>query len=74
MHIDQPDVFWLKIGFIIFIFFESLLSGIFPTVNKNCRENPKILGIANSFAGGVFLAIAFVHILPEENEAWVDYV
>ena len=24
-----------------------------------------MLGIANSFSGGVFLAIAFVHILPE---------
>jgi zinc transporter ZupT len=25
-----------------------------------------VLGVANSFAGGVFMAIAFMHILPEE--------
>ena len=43
---------------------------MYPTWSKSCRENPKILGIANSFAGGVFLAIAFTHIAPEEIEAW----
>jgi len=26
-----------------------------------------LLGIANTFSGGVFLAIAFVHIIPETS-------
>lgn len=64
------DVFWVKIGFIVFVFFEALLSGFFPTWSKTCRESPKILGIANSFAAGVFIAIALVHILPEEANNW----
>jgi zinc transporter ZupT len=64
------SVFWLKIGFIVVVFLEAYLSGVFPTYSKGCRESPKILGIANSFASGVFIAIALVHILPEEAEIW----
>ena len=63
-------IFWTKIIFIILCFLEGAISGMFPTWSASCRENPKILGIANSFAGGVFLAIAFTHIAPEEIEAW----
>jgi zinc transporter ZupT len=65
-------VFWVKIGFIFVVFWEALLSGYFPTWSKSCRESPKILGIANSFASGVFIAIAIVHILPEESNNWND--
>ena len=42
-------------------------------MSSSCRESPKILGIANAFAGGVFLAIAFMHILPEQAEVWADH-
>lgn len=65
-----PGLFWFKIGCIFFTFFEALLTGLIPTWSKSCRESPKILGIANSFAAGVFMAIAFVHILPEMVETW----
>ena len=44
-----------------------------PIWSKTCRTSPKILGIANSFAAGVFLAIALVHVLPEEIEGWADW-
>ena len=43
---------------------------MWPICSPTCRESPKILGIANSFAGGIFLGIAFMHIMPEEIEAW----
>ena len=66
------DIFWVKIGFILIVFFEALLSGYFPTWSSSCRESPKILGIANSFASGVFIAIAIVHILPEEAGNWAS--
>ena len=62
--------FWLKIGFIVMSFFEAFITGLIPTWSKSCRESPKILGIANSFAGGVFIAIAFMHITPEMIEGW----
>ena len=65
-------LWWLKVGFIVVSFAEAIISGMIPTWSTSCRESPKILGIANSFAGGVFLAIAFMHITPEMIETWND--
>ncbi len=64
---------WTKIGFMIAAFLEALIAGMIPTWSPSCRESPKILGIANSFAGGVFLAIALMHIMPEQIEGWGEY-
>ena len=55
----------LKYAFILLIFLLTILFGLAPMQMKSCRENAKILGVMNTFSGGVFLAIAFVHILPE---------
>lgn len=33
-----------------------------------------VLGIANAFSGGVFLAIAFLHVLPEVAHDYDDYM
>ena len=55
----------IKYGFIALIFIITILAGLIPIQTKSCRENAKLLGILNTFSGGVFLAIAFVHILPE---------
>ena len=70
--VNETAVFWTKIGFIVVVTLEALISGMIPTWSPSCRENPKILGIANSFAGGVFMAIAFMHITPEMIETWND--
>ena len=63
-------LFWLKVTFIFVCFTEGMISGLIPTWSDGCTTNSKILGIANSFAAGVFMAIAFIHVLPEEIEAW----
>ena len=68
----ESGVTALKISFIVIIFLEAAISGMIPTWWANCRESPKVLGIANSFAGGVFLAIALMHITPEMIETWND--
>lgn len=67
---DPTLVAWTKVGFMVLVMIEALVAGLFPTWSPSCRENPKILGIANSFAGGVFLAIALCHIMPESIETW----
>jgi zinc transporter ZupT len=67
---NSTAVLWTKIGFIVVSFVEAMVAGMIPTWSSSCRESPKILGIANSFAGGVFLAIAFMHITPEMIETW----
>ena len=67
---NETVVFWTKIFFILVVTLEAGVAGLIPTWSAGCRENPKILGIANSFAGGVFLAIALCHIMPESIETW----
>merc|ERR1712060_370247 len=69
---EKGKVMIVQIAFIILVFLEAFVSSFYPTWNANCRENPKIIGIANSFAGGVFIAIALMHITPEEIEVWSE--
>lgn len=69
---NETAILWTKIGFMTVIFFEGLIAGLIPTWSTSCRESPKVLGIANSFAAGVFLAIAFMHIAPEMIQTWAD--
>lgn len=63
-----------KIGFIIGIFTLALLTGMIPVKCKGFKESPVIIGVANAFSGGVFLAIALVHVLPDithDYEEWI---
>ena len=66
------DIFWIKVIFTIFCFFLGLLGGLLPTWSESFRTSPSLFGITNSFAAGIFLAIALIHVLPEEIEAWAD--
>ena len=64
MAADGPLI--VKIIFIFAIFALALIAGISPALSSKCQKSPSILSIANAFSGGVFIAIAFMHILPEE--------
>ena len=64
----------LKIIFCILAFLEAIGLGLIPVLSKSFKENPMVLGIANSFSGGVFLAIAMMHIMPEQAESYSDLV
>ena len=61
---------WLKLIFIFVAFLESFFMGLLPIKVKKCKESPSILGIANAFAGGVFIAIALMHIMPEQISSY----
>ena len=67
---DETSVLLVKIGFVILCFLEAFICGTLPTFIPSCRENPKVMGIANSFAAGVFIAIALMHLTPEMIEVW----
>lgn len=41
-----------------------MLSWAIPLRSKNLTNNSKLLGLANAFAGGIFLMLAFGHMLP----------
>ena len=44
--------------------------GMLPVKCQSCRNSMKMLGLANAFSGGVFIAIALLHIMPESVEMW----
>jgi solute carrier family 39 (zinc transporter), member 1/2/3 len=48
--------------------------GILPAKVKSCGRNPKFMSIANAFSGGLFLAIALVHILPDVVHDYDEYI
>lgn len=38
-----------------------------------CRlQHKRLLGIANAFSGGIFLSMAFGHMLPQSQESFED--
>jgi zinc transporter 1/2/3 len=43
----------------------SFLSGLLPIKVEAVRNSVKWSGIANAFAGGIFLSLGLVHLLPE---------
>ena len=59
----------LKIALIIILFLVCYL-GLIPAYSKYCRSSQLTLSLMNCFAGGVFLAMAFIHILPEAVEQY----
>ena len=59
----------LKIA-LIFILFLVCYIGLIPAYSKYCRSSLLTLSLMNCFAGGLFLAMAFMHILPEAVEQY----
>lgn len=59
----------LKIAMIVILFCVVYL-GLIPAYSKYFRSSKVILSLMNCFAGGVFLAMALIHILPEAAEQY----
>lgn len=63
----------LKILSILVVFVEIGLFGYLPYIWRNVGQNKRIMSIVGCFAGGLFLALAFLHILPEANDDLNSY-
>jgi hypothetical protein len=55
----------IKWVFVFVCFLTSFGSGIGPMKAKCCKTDKKKIGLLNTFSGGVFLGIAFIHMIPE---------
>ena len=64
----------LKLVFIFVGLFEAIIMGLIPIKSKKCKESPMVLGIANAFAGGVFIAISLMHMMPEQVESYTEFM
>ena len=63
---DKLDI--LKLLSFISILVIGLIFSFMPNYLNSCRKNEKLLDIANTFSGGLFLGISLLHLLPESQE------
>ena len=61
-----------KIG-MMFVLLIINLAGLLPTLTPCIRKNEALLSYINCFSGGIFLALALVHMLPESVEAYNEW-
>ena len=58
------------------ILLQLLLTGLnvacwlIPMKIKRFRESPEVISLANAFSGGVFLSLAFGHMIPHSIEGF----
>ena len=62
-----------KILFQIFLTSLNVACWLIPLKNKRLSENKLGMSLANAFSGGVFLSLAFGHLLPECVHGFHDY-
>jgi len=48
--------------------------GAIPFCVPKCRDSKQCLSFLNCFAAGIFFGMAFIHILPEADEMYTEYV
>ncbi len=66
----SPLLLKILAGFIILAV--TLFCGLAPIRNWWKKTHSHTLGLAEAFAGGIFLGVALFHMLPEANEGFTD--
>jgi solute carrier family 39 (zinc transporter), member 1/2/3 len=64
----------LKMVFSVAMFAMAMIAGVMPFKLTQIPNSRLILGMANSFAGGIFMSIAFIHLLPEVSKDYTVWV
>lgn len=64
------DYFWEKVGMLFAILTSSVVMGFLPLALKKVAPalKKRLLSFGNCFAGGVFFAIGFLHLLAESGD------
>ena len=70
----SSGVAWLQVIAIFVYFIEAFIGGMIPVWSDDFKNSPGRMGLANALAGGVFVSIAFIHILPEQNYLYAKYL
>lgn len=71
MSIEAESIIKVLSAFSVFAL--SISFAVVPYKVKAFRENLKVVELANSFAGGLFLTLGMAHILPEASFEFVNY-
>lgn len=67
---------YVKILSLFVILIITILCGFLPkyiSTHSSKKSLNQFLGIANAFSGGIFIGIAFFHLLPESAEGFEQY-
>lgn len=72
----MADYFWQKVGMLFAILTSSVVMGFLPLALKRVRPalKKRLLSFGNCFAGGVFFAIGFLHLLSESGDLMHDTI
>ena len=71
---DESSVpVWVKMVALVALIVIALIGAAVPLFWKRLRDSTVALSHLNAFSGGVFLAMAFVHLLPEAQEEMEVY-
>jgi zinc transporter 1/2/3 len=62
----------LKVIFIFVFLLAGSLAGFVLFANKSLQSKEKFLRFANCFAGGIFIFVGIVHMLPETQEGFEE--
>jgi len=62
------SIFELKLILIVFIILAGISGGLFPLRFKGSKTSQIFFSLGNSFAGGIFLGAALLHLLPDGLE------
>eukprot|EP01111_Echinosteliopsis_oligospora_P012667 TRINITY_DN4371_c0_g1_i1.p1 TRINITY_DN4371_c0_g1~~TRINITY_DN4371_c0_g1_i1.p1 ORF type:complete len:309 (-),score=68.83 TRINITY_DN4371_c0_g1_i1:70-996(-) len=70
MTATPGQIIWYKIAMMVSIIVSSVVMGFLPLVfDKSTSPHKRlVLSLGNTFAGGVFLAIGYLHLLAEAND------
>lgn len=55
----------IKLGCGILLAVVVFIVGLIPLKYENFKSSPSAISISNAFAGGLFLAIGLIHLMPE---------
>ncbi|KAL4501594.1 hypothetical protein ABPG72_018645 [Tetrahymena utriculariae] len=71
--IVEMEAWIIKLLAMIIMFSLIMITGNIPLRSKSFKSNPKVLALSSAFAGGLFLAVGILHLLPEASEHFDDY-
>ena len=65
---------FIKVAMALFLALEVFVCTLLPYYYSTMTSNRSIMKVFDNFSAGLFLGIAFLHIIPEANEeldAWM---
>ena len=67
------DIVTVKVFSFIAILAIAVVGGLIPLISAKSTNSERFFSLGNAFAGGLFLGVGFIHLLPEGIEMLSAY-